>query len=99
MESEYSSKGRSPFRKPPLHISPAVPGMNRADRLDRVGLGRVLVLTVAFHPGEPEREPGRVLAALLHVAERDLSDDFRANVHRVPVGKDRDFLEAPRLPV
>jgi len=56
-----------------------------AHRLDGVGLGGGLVLAVAEHAGEAQREPAWVPGAALDAVEGDLYDKLRPHVHRVGI--------------
>ena len=61
------------------------PRAEGADGVDGVGLGGGLVLAVAQHPGEPQREPARVARAALDAVEGDLHHQFGADVDGVGV--------------
>tara|TARA_B100000676_G_C17909973_1_gene749468 strand:- start:860 stop:1036 length:177 start_codon:yes stop_codon:yes gene_type:complete len=47
------------------------------DRLERIRVGRALVLAIPFDTGKPERNTARVVRARLNVVERDLDDAAR----------------------
>src|SRR5436309_13527244 len=71
---------------------------NPPNRLDRIRLGRRLVLAVALDAGEAEGHAAGVLRALLDVAEGDLDDQLGTDVDGPGVGADRQLLELFRLP-
>ena len=48
-----------------------------ADGVERVGVGRVLVLAVATDAREPQRDATRVAGRRLRAVERDLDDQLR----------------------
>ena len=60
-------------------------GAEGADGVDGVGLGGGLVLAVAQHPGEPQREAARVARAALDAVEGDLHHQFGPDVDGVGV--------------
>jgi len=62
-----------------------LPRVEPAHRLDGVGLGGGLVLAVAEHAGEAQREPAWVPGAALDAVEGDLYDKLRPHVHRVGI--------------
>ena len=55
--------------------------VDRAHGVDRVGLGRGLVRTIALEPREPQRETARVVRALLKSVEGDLDDELGTHDH------------------
>ena len=63
-------------------------GQHRLDGLDRVGVGRGLVVAVPADASEPQRDAARVAARRLHAVERDLDDELGAHVHGDPVAAD-----------
>ena len=57
-----------------------------------------LVVAVAAHPGEPQRDPAGVARRCLDPVDGDLDDLLGPDVDDVPLGRDRQFLEALGLP-
>ena len=51
------------------------------DRLHRVRLFDALVVAIALHAREAQRESARIARARLQIAERDLDDELRSHVH------------------
>ena len=62
-------------------------GVQRAHGLDRVGLVRALVGSVALHAREAQRQAAGVLRARLQVVERDLDHQLGPHVHGVGVAR------------
>ncbi len=69
-----------------------------ADHVDGVGLGRGLVLAVAQHPGEAQRQAAGVARAALHAVERDLHHQLRPDVDGVGVPALLQRQQTRRLP-
>jgi hypothetical protein len=61
--------------------------VDRADRLDRVGLLRTLVGPVPLDPCEAKRNAARIARAALDAVERDLDDQLRADMDDVADGR------------
>ena len=86
------------FSDPPSLAREAQSAASARTVFDRVGLGGGLVLAVAEHPREAERDTAGISRAALHAVEGDLHDEFRADVHGPVVAVVRQLLQSRRLP-
>src|SRR5215471_10503284 len=90
---------QNPERRLFLGARPCACG-DGSDRLDRVRVARGLVVAIADHAREAQREATRIATARLQLVERDLDHELRPYVHDVVacVEVERERLEPLRLP-
>src|SRR5207244_11265862 len=76
-----------------------VRGVDAANVCHVVGILRALVVAVALHAREPQREPPGVAGARLQVGEGDLDDQLGPDVHRPRIAPHLAREKLPGLPV
>src|SRR6188474_787288 len=72
--------------------------VERANRVDRVGVLWPLVGAVAFDSGKAQRQAARILRTGLDVVERHFDDELGADVDGPGIPADLTFEERGRLP-
>src|SRR5256885_13064693 len=70
-----------------------------SDGFDGIGVFGLLVVPIAYHAGEPKRQPAWIMRAVLQAVERDLHDEFGFHLDNVANLANLQLLQSSRLPV